>query len=87
MVSLCVFACRIPRRNFWTSCALTTFSSTEEAIAIANIPYGLGAGVWSRDAHELFQVPRAIQAGRVGKPIQYVSSPCPFGGVKESVRS
>jgi hypothetical protein len=22
-------------------------------------------GVWSRDAHELFQVPRAIQAGRV----------------------
>ena len=46
--------------------ALITFSSTEEAIAIANdTPYGLGAVVWSRDAHELFQVPRAIQAGRV----------------------
>jgi aldehyde dehydrogenase (NAD+)/aldehyde dehydrogenase len=50
------YAC-IPRRNFGPVVALTTFSSTEEAIAIANdTPYGLGAGVWSRDAHELFQV-------------------------------
>ena len=66
--------------------ALTTFSSTEEAIAIANdTPYGLGAGVWSRDAHELFQVPRAIQAGRVWVN-QYHTYPAhaPFGGVKES---
>jgi aldehyde dehydrogenase (NAD+)/aldehyde dehydrogenase len=66
--------------------ALTTFSSTEEAIAIANdTPYGLGAGVWSRDAHELFQVPRAIQAGRVWVN-QYNTYPAhaPFGGVKES---
>ncbi|PKG41694.1 aldehyde dehydrogenase family protein [Psychroflexus sp. MES1-P1E] len=66
--------------------ALTTFSSTEEAIAIANdTPYGLGAGVWSRDAHELFQVPRAIQAGRVWVN-QYNTYPAhaPFGGVKDS---
>jgi aldehyde dehydrogenase (NAD+)/aldehyde dehydrogenase len=66
--------------------ALTTFSTTEEAIAIANdTPYGLGAGVWSRDAHELFQVPRAIQAGRVWVN-QYNTYPAhaPFGGVKES---
>ncbi|WP_335977223.1 aldehyde dehydrogenase family protein [Gaetbulibacter jejuensis] len=66
--------------------ALTTFSSTEEAIAIANdTPYGLGAGVWSRDAHELFQVPRSIQAGRVWVN-QYHTYPAhaPFGGVKES---
>jgi acyl-CoA reductase-like NAD-dependent aldehyde dehydrogenase len=27
--------------------------------------YGLGAGLWTRDAHEIYQVPRAIQAGRV----------------------
>jgi aldehyde dehydrogenase (NAD+)/aldehyde dehydrogenase len=66
--------------------ALTTFSSTEEAIAIANdTPYGLGARVWSRDAHELFQVPRAIHAGRVWVK-QYNTYPAhaPFGGVKES---
>ena len=66
--------------------ALTTFKTTEEAIAIANdTPYGLGAGVWSRDAHELFQVPRAIKAGRVWVN-QYNTYPAhaPFGGVKES---
>ncbi|MDN3670480.1 aldehyde dehydrogenase family protein [Echinicola jeungdonensis] len=66
--------------------SLTTFSSTEEAIEIANdTSYGLGAGVWSRDAHELYQVPRAIQAGRVWVN-QYHTYPAhaPFGGVKES---
>ena len=66
--------------------SLTTFSTVEEAIAIANdTSYGLGAGVWSRDAHELYQVPRAIQAGRVWVN-QYHTYPAhaPFGGVKES---
>lgn len=44
----------------------TTFKTQEEAIAIANdTVYGLGAGVFSRDAHQCYQVPRAIQAGRV----------------------
>jgi aldehyde dehydrogenase (NAD+)/aldehyde dehydrogenase len=73
------------KKKFLDQVALTTFSSTEEAIAIANdTPYGLGAGVWSRDAHELFQVPRAI-AGRVWVN-QYNTYPAhaPFGGVKES---
>lgn len=45
---------------------VATFKTTEEAIAIANDTlYGLGAGVYKRDAHEMYQVPRAIQAGRV----------------------
>ncbi len=66
--------------------AVTTFKSTEEAIAIANDTlYGLGAGVWTRDAHELYQVPRAIQAGRVWVN-SYHAYPAgaPFGGYKQS---
>ncbi|PZQ82796.1 MAG: aldehyde dehydrogenase [Flavobacterium johnsoniae] len=65
---------------------VTTFKTVEEAIEIANDTlYGLGAGVWTRDAHELYQVPRAIQAGRVWVN-QYHSYPAhaPFGGYKKS---
>ena len=66
--------------------AVTTFKSTEEAIEIANdTMYGLGAGVWTRDAHELYRVPRAIKAGRVWVN-QYHAYPAgaPFGGYKQS---
>lgn len=66
--------------------AVTTFKDEKEAIEIANDTiYGLGAGVWTRDAHELYQVPRAIQSGRVWVN-QYHSYPAgaPFGGYKQS---
>jgi aldehyde dehydrogenase len=66
--------------------AVTTFKTTEEAIEIANDTiFGLGAGVWTRDAHELYQVPRAIKAGRVWVN-QYHAYPAgaPFGGYKQS---
>ena len=65
---------------------VTTFKTTEEAIAIANdTMYGLGAGLWSRDAHELYQVPRAIQAGRVWVNCYHAyPSHAPFGGYKKS---
>ncbi len=65
---------------------VTTFKTVEEAIEIANDTlYGLGAGVWTRDAHELYQVPRAIEAGRVWVN-NYHAYPAhaPFGGYKKS---
>ncbi|MFD3408386.1 aldehyde dehydrogenase family protein [Aquirufa sp. HETE-83D] len=65
---------------------VATFKTTEEAIEIANDTlYGLGAGVWTRDAHELYQVPRAIQAGRVWVNCYHAyPAHAPFGGYKKS---
>jgi aldehyde dehydrogenase len=66
--------------------AVTTFKDEEEAIAIANDTiYGLGAGVWTRDAHQLYRIPRAIESGRVWVN-QYHAYPAgaPFGGYKQS---
>lgn len=65
---------------------VTTFKTTEEAIEIANDTlYGLGAGVWTRDAHELYTVPRAIQAGRVWVNCYHAyPAHAPFGGYKKS---
>jgi len=66
--------------------SVTTFKTTEEAIEIANdTMYGLGAGVWTRDAHEIYQVPRAIQAGRVWVNCYHAyPAHAPFGGYKKS---
>lgn len=66
--------------------SVTTFKTTEEAIEIANDTlYGLGAGVWTRDAHQLYQVPRAIQAGRVWVNCYHAyPAHAPFGGYKKS---
>ena len=66
--------------------SVTTFKTVEEAIEIANDTlYGLGAGVWTRDAHELYQVPRAIQAGRVWVNCYHAyPAHAPFGGYKQS---
>jgi aldehyde dehydrogenase len=71
------------RRDFRTRLAVTTFKTTEEAIEIANdTMYGLGAGVWTRDAHEIYQIPRAIQSCLVN---QYHSYPqVHLGGYKQS---
>jgi aldehyde dehydrogenase len=50
---------RIFKKRFSDPFAVTTFKTTEEAIEIANdTMYGLGAGVWTRDAHEIYS--RAI---------------------------
>ena len=66
--------------------AVTTFKTNEEAIKIANDTiFGLGAGVFTRDAHEAFQLPRAIQAGRVWVNCYHLyPAHAPFGGYKQS---
>jgi aldehyde dehydrogenase len=66
--------------------SVTTFKTTEEALAIANDTlYGLGAGLWTRDAHEMYQMPRAIQAGRVWVNCYHAyPAHAPFGGYKKS---
>ncbi|WP_439882956.1 aldehyde dehydrogenase family protein [Pontibacter sp. MBLB2868] len=66
--------------------SVTTFKTTEEAIELANDTlYGLGAGLWTRDAHEIYQVPRAIQAGRVWVNCYHAyPAHAPFGGYKKS---
>lgn len=66
--------------------SVTTFKDETEAIAIANDTlYGLGAGVWTRDAHQLYQVPRAIKAGRVWVNCYHnYPAHAPFGGYKKS---
>jgi aldehyde dehydrogenase len=46
--------------------SVTTFKDDDEALSIANDTlYGLGSGVWSRDANRCYRFGREIQAGRV----------------------
>ncbi len=66
--------------------AVTTFKTEEQALAIANdTPYGLGAGVWTRDANRAYRMGRAIQAGRVWTNCYHAyPAHAAFGGYKES---
>ncbi len=66
--------------------SVTTFKDEAEALAIANDTlYGLGSGVWSRDANRLFRVGRGIQAGRVWTNCyHHYPAHAAFGGYKQS---
>jgi aldehyde dehydrogenase len=66
--------------------AVCKFKDEDEALEIANDTlYGLGAGVWTRDAHQLYQIPRAIKAGRVWVNCYHdYPAHAPFGGYKKS---
>ena len=66
--------------------AVTTFKDEAEALAIANdTPYGLGAGVWTRDGNRAYRMGRAIQAGRVWTNCYHAyPAHAAFGGYKES---
>lgn len=66
--------------------AVTTFKDEEEALAIANDTiFGLGAGVWSRDASQAYRMGRGIQAGRVWTNCYHMyPAHAAFGGYKQS---
>ena len=66
--------------------SVTTFKDDDEALAIANDTlYGLGAGVWSRDANRCYRFGRAIQAGRVWTNCYHAyPAHAAFGGYKQS---
>jgi aldehyde dehydrogenase len=66
--------------------AVTTFKNEAEALEIANdTPYGLGAGVWTRDSSTAYRMGRAIKAGRVWTNCYHAyPAHATFGGYKES---
>ncbi|EGD60268.1 acetaldehyde dehydrogenase 2 [Novosphingobium nitrogenifigens DSM 19370] len=66
--------------------AVTTFKDKEEALSIANdTAFGLGAGVWSRDANTCYRFGREIQAGRVWTNCYHAyPAHAAFGGYKQS---
>jgi aldehyde dehydrogenase (NAD+) len=67
--------------------SMLPFSDEEEAVKLANgTPYGLVAGLWTRDAARSMRLARAIRAGQV-----YINGygagggiELPFGGFKKS---
>ena len=66
--------------------SVTRFSDEDDALRIANDTlYGLGAGVWTRDANTSYRLGRGIQAGRVWVN-NYHAYPAhaAFGGYKQS---
>src|SRR5579872_5582419 len=66
--------------------AVTTFKDDEDALRIANdTRYGLGAGVWTRDANRSYRFGRGIQAGRVWINCYHAyPAHAAFGGYKQS---
>ena len=79
---MCIFQEEI----FGPVLCVTTFKDEAEALAIANDTiYGLGSGVWSRDAHQLHKMSRGIEAGRVWVNCYHLyPSHASFGGYKKS---
>jgi aldehyde dehydrogenase len=66
--------------------SVTTFKTDAEAMELANDTlYGLGAGVWSRDANTCYRFGRGIKAGRVWTNCYHAyPAHAAFGGYKQS---
>jgi aldehyde dehydrogenase len=66
--------------------SVTTFKDEAEALEIANDTlYGLGAGVWTRDVHQMQSMSRNIEAGRIWCNCYHAyPANASFGGYKKS---
>jgi aldehyde dehydrogenase len=66
--------------------SVTTFKNEYEAIEIANDTlYGLGAGVWTRDIHQMQNLVKKIEAGRIWCNCYHLyPAHASFGGYKKS---
>lgn len=66
--------------------AITSFSTEEEAISIANnTEFGLASYIYTRDNARVHRVTEALQFGMVGVNTGIISyAAAPFGGIKES---
>lgn len=65
--------------------SVVPFTDEAEAVAMANdSDYGLGAGVYTKDAQLAFRVARRIRSGTVGINGFQVEPHLPFGGFKQS---
>jgi len=81
-------ACHIScQEAFGPVVAVYPYDSLEDAIAQANAtPYGLQAGIFTRDLQRAFQAARKLEVGGVmiNDIPMYRADHMPYGGVKES---
>lgn len=65
---------------------VTTFKDEDEALELANDTlYGLGAGVWTRNIHQMHKMNRGIKAGRIWCNCYHLyPAGATFGGYKQS---
>ena len=78
---------RVMREEIFGPVAMvSTFSSEEEAVALANdTSYGLAAGIWTRDVKRAHRVAAAIDAGTVWvNTYGWFDVAAPYGGFKMS---
>lgn len=85
-VCTCPFRMLVQEEIFGPFVCVTTFKDEAEALQIANDTlFGLDAGVWTRDAHQAYNISREIKAGRVWVNCYHLyPAHAPFGGYKKS---